>query len=138
MYDKGLGVAQDSKLAVEWYRKAAEQGNDAGQTNLGTAYGQGIGVPQDFREAAKWLLKAAEQGDTLAQIKLGLAYSEGRGVPQDYVEAHKWVNLAVASSNGEEAISYTKQRDHIAESMTSQQIADAQQLAREWQPKKRK
>ena len=27
MYDQGAGVGQDYRKAVEWYRKAAEQGN---------------------------------------------------------------------------------------------------------------
>jgi TPR repeat protein len=27
MYDEGHGVAQDCKQAIQWYRRAAEQGN---------------------------------------------------------------------------------------------------------------
>ena len=36
MYDQGEGVPQDYKLAVEWHRKAAEQGNAMGVVLLGT------------------------------------------------------------------------------------------------------
>jgi len=35
MYDKGKGVPQDYKQAVEWYRKAADQGDARAQLNLG-------------------------------------------------------------------------------------------------------
>ena len=38
MYQKGLGVTQDYTEAVNWYRKAAEQGNAQGQANLGDMY----------------------------------------------------------------------------------------------------
>ena len=33
MYDKGRGVAQDSKQAAFWYRKAADQGDAPATTN---------------------------------------------------------------------------------------------------------
>lgn len=38
------GVAADSKQAVEWYRKSAEQGNVSVICNLGYCYETGIGV----------------------------------------------------------------------------------------------
>ena len=37
-YYKGTGVAQDAEQAVEWFRKAAEQGDDVAQYNLGVLY----------------------------------------------------------------------------------------------------
>jgi TPR repeat protein len=47
MYAKGQGVAKDDRLAVEWYRKAAEQGDADAQTNLGFMYANGRGVAKD-------------------------------------------------------------------------------------------
>jgi TPR repeat protein len=47
---------------VKWYRKAAEQGVETAQYNLGMMYDDGKGVPQDRTEAAKWHRKSAEQG----------------------------------------------------------------------------
>jgi uncharacterized protein len=35
MYANGTGVPKDEVKAVEWYRKAAEQGNAVTQYNLG-------------------------------------------------------------------------------------------------------
>jgi uncharacterized protein len=57
-------------------------------------------------------------------------YKEGKGVPQDYVYAHMWFNLAAEQNPGS-----TRARDDIASKMTADQIAQAQQLAREWKPK---
>ena len=34
MYDRGLGVPQDDVMAVEWYRKAAEQGDASAWVNV--------------------------------------------------------------------------------------------------------
>ena len=38
MYSEGLGVPQDSIQAVDWYSKAAEQGEPGSMHNLGIAY----------------------------------------------------------------------------------------------------
>jgi uncharacterized protein len=54
-------------------------------------------------------------------------YSNGWGVIQDDVYAHMWINIA--ASLGEEL--GKKGRDIIAKKMTAEQIAKAQELARE-------
>jgi TPR repeat protein len=43
-------VKQDHAEAVQWYGKAAEQGNAFAQYNLGACYyyGTGAGVPKDY------------------------------------------------------------------------------------------
>ena len=131
MYENGQGVPQDDAEAVKWYRMAAEQGYDKPQNNLGQMYRNGLGVPQDDAEAVKWYRKAAEQGLAEAQFNLGNMYSKGEGVPQDDVLAYMWFNLAVA-----QGIDVAKaNRDDVATRMTSEQIAEAQRLAREWKPK---
>ena len=43
MYLKGKGVAQDKSMAMNWYRKAAEQGHANVQYNIGVLYEQGKG-----------------------------------------------------------------------------------------------
>jgi TPR repeat protein len=130
MYDEGRGVPQDFVEAIYWYRKAADQDYSDAQFNLGLMYDKGHGVPQDFAAAATWYRKAADQGDAEAQFNLGAMYDKGQGVPQDYVMAHMWSNLAAAAGNQEAA----HNRDIVAGLMTAAQIAEAQQLAREWKP----
>ena len=134
MYDEGAGVPQDSTEAASWYRRAAEQGLTVAQYNLGSCYLRGSGVTQDDQKARQWYASAADQGFAHAQFELGLMYEEGTRVPQDYVQAHKWFNLA-ASQATEDTNVYRSFRDHVEEKMTAAQIAEAQQLVREWKPK---
>lgn len=61
MYMNGDGIAQDHVAGVEWYRRAAEQGDAKAQGNLGVAYLNGLGVPQDFVTALMWSNLAAAQ-----------------------------------------------------------------------------
>jgi hypothetical protein len=70
----------------------------------------------------------AKQGRADALYNLGLAYSTGQGVAVDYIAAHKWFNLA-AMKGSELAKNW---RGQISREMSSNQIAEAQRLAREW------
>ena len=127
MYANGEGVAEDDRQAVYWYRKAAEQGFAAAQNNLGIMYANGEGVAEDDRQAVYWYRKAAEQGNARAQYNLGVMYANGEGVAEDYVRSYVWVNLA-AAQGFEEAKQF---RPLLRELMTSEQIAEAQQISRE-------
>ena len=131
LYRKGRGVLQDDVHARQWYKKAAAQGQAKAQFNLGTLYLNGEGVPKDYQQALRWFRLAADQGEALAQTKIGIMYDDGQGVPRDFVQAHKWYNLA--AMNGDKPAA--ELRDALAKQMTPAQIAEAQQLAREWKPK---
>ena len=125
-YDSGNGVLQDYAEAVKWYRLAAEQGYAKAQLNLGRMYGNGNGALQDYAEAFKWYRLAAEQGQANAQNNLGRMYGNGNGALQDYVLAHMWFNIGGANGNeiGSDNLFIIEKR------LTSEQIADAQALAR--------
>ena len=62
----------DRVAAIQWFRRAAEQGFPNSQYNLGLFYAKGMVLPQDEAEAIKWLSKAAAQGYLDAQYQLGL------------------------------------------------------------------
>ena len=62
MYYKGNGVLQDHKIAVKWWKLAAEQGHARAQYNLGVMYGNGIGVKKDNVFALMWWSIAASSG----------------------------------------------------------------------------
>jgi TPR repeat protein len=115
--------------AVQLCRPLAEHGDARAQFSLGGMYYNGQGVQQDYPEAAKWTRKAAEQGYTPAQADLGVLYWNGQGVPQDVVLAYMWLSLAAAHEP--DAV---RRRDLAASQMTSDEIAAAQQLARDWKP----
>jgi uncharacterized protein len=127
MYRRAQGVIEDDKESVKWYRLAAEQGIVTAQNWLGFVYQNGNGVVKDDREAARWFRLASEQGLANAQNNLGFAYKNGDGVIQDNVYAHMWFNVA-ASSGYEDA---KKNGYRLARKMTREQIAIAQDLARE-------
>ena len=61
-------------------------------------------------------------------------YTKGDGVVQDYVEAYKWFGIASSQGyeNGKKGLTTLKSR------MTTEQIAEAQRLSREFVPRKEK
>jgi TPR repeat protein len=123
---------KDYETALKLFLPLADDGNTRAQYTLGVMYEGGQGVPQDYKETIKWWKLAAEQEYAVAQVHLGLNYSIGRGVPQDIVLAHMWCNLA--SSNGDEL--GTTIRNLLVKEMTPSQIEKAQEMARNWKPKK--
>lgn len=131
MYVIGQGVPQDYKEAIKWCRKAVEQGNANAQFTLGNMYLNGEAVAQDYKEAVKLFSKAAEQGEVSAQLNLGIMYFSGRGVPQDYVESYAWLNISAAQ--GSENAS--KSRDIVAEQLSLEALAKAQELSKEYYKK---
>jgi TPR repeat protein len=78
-YFYGRGVDQDYVKAMEWYRKAADQGLADGQYNVGVLHENGWGVTKDIDQAKVWYQKAADQGDAFA--KDALERFEGAGAP---------------------------------------------------------
>ena len=122
----------DYKKAYKFWLTLAEQGNVTAQYNLGYIYEKGKGVPQDYKEAVRLYRLSAEQGDVDAQLKLGVSYGMGRGVPKDYALAHMWWNLSGSNGNKEAA----ENRDIVETKMTPQQIEKAEEMARNWTPKK--
>ena len=71
---------------------------------------------------------AAQTGAPDALFELGMLYATGRDIDADLVTAHKWFNLAAARGNAS-ALTY---RVELAREMTTDQVAEAQKLAREW------
>jgi len=113
---------------LRWSRLAAEHGYARAQYSLGYAYANGFGVPEDDVEAVRWWRLAAEQGNARGQYSLEFMYANGEGVPEDHVLAYMWVNLSAVQGN-ETGQSF---KDLIEKVMTSEQIAEAQRLSREW------
>jgi hypothetical protein len=117
---------------LEWIRRSANQGYDRAQFALGQRYAQGDGVAKDEAEAAKWYTLAADQGDKGAQHYLAVLYEYGRGVQKDLVQAYKWYSLAAVDSRDPIP---GRNRDSLAQQMTGEQLAEAQQLIAAWKPK---
>ena len=82
--------------------------------------------------ALKILVDDAGNGMAEAQYYLGDLYGDGIGVPQDYMLAHMWYNLS-ALQGYENA---TDQISSLEDKMSPQQIEQAQEMVRDWNPKK--
>lgn len=131
-YAAGRGVAQDCKAAAEWYQKAADKGDVAGQLHLAALYRDGgKGFARDMAQAAAWYQKAAEQGDVGAQGTLGTLYSMGQGVEQSYVEAYYWLDLASAFK-GPRQEQYAANRQMIGIHITADELAGIQDREATW------
>lgn len=128
-YQKGWTAYQrgDYATAIREWTPLAKQGDAVTQFSLGLAYVAGDDVKKGYKAAVRWWKLAAKQGLSMAQYRLALAYVQGLGVPKDDVLAYAWLNIA--AGNGDEVASVT--RDSLAKQMTSDDVAKAQQLARE-------
>jgi hypothetical protein len=128
-------VPKDYDAAVKWYLRAGEKGNALAQSALGDIHYYGRGVPQDYEAAALWWQRAARQGVGSAQLNLSVLYANGEGVAKDLVKSHMYANLAAAQLPlGKDYEIAVQNRAYIAEQMTPEQIAQAQQLAKAWRP----
>ncbi|HSZ02673.1 MAG TPA: hypothetical protein VK788_24470 [Terriglobales bacterium] len=74
--------------------------------------------------------KAAEQGLPTAQIALAQLYAARRAGPKDLVHAYMWFLIA-----GEQI---SQAKNHLNQSMTMEQLLEAEQRAAEWIRKMRK
>lgn len=113
---------------LKMIQELAEKGSAKMQASLAGLYAKGEGLSQDYKEAAKWFERAADQGHTDAQAALADLYSQGKGVEKDLKKAY--MHLTVLAQDGEKSAS--KMRDKIAESMSSEQIEEAEKMASEW------
>jgi len=142
-----LGMARANTLTGEQayarhdYAKAAQLllpeaqlGRPIAQTYIGYMYENGLGVPRDYAAAASWLNQAAQQGEPTAEFLLGLLFDKGFGVPQDWVQAEVWLNLAASQASAEQRDYWARVRDAVAQKLTLNQLAEAQQRAIEWVP----
>lgn len=120
---KEMGKTEDAKEVAS--KALAQQLNNA---SLWFSLGCYCSLLGETKEASKHVKKAVEQRSAYAQHNPGRIYYNGNGVLEDYAKAHMWFNLVVVnrSENGGKA------GDLIVKEMTSDQIAEAQKMAREW------
>lgn len=93
MFYLGKGVEQDNGVAINWYKRAAGQGNREAEAIIGTIHY----LEGNYGEAIKWLMLAAEHGvdsakNTLAILKNGGIDSvdvrkNSKTVQEQYTEA---------------------------------------------------
>ncbi len=95
LYFTGKGVDKSYNQALNWYHRAAKQGNIPSQKQLALIYSTGrYGVKKSAKEAAYWYEQAAELGDVPAMYHIGIAYYEGNGVKKSKSRAVDWLKQA--------------------------------------------
>jgi TPR repeat protein len=70
MYEKGLGVEIDLKMAFEFYEVASETGSHNATFQLGCFYEEGLYVQTDLQQALKYYEVAKSAGNTDAVAKV--------------------------------------------------------------------
>ena len=84
--------------AVNWYRKAARQGDAEGQFGLASMYLKGEGIEKNNSEAFSWLLQSAQQGYSPAMGLVATAHEQGLiGVEPNINEALQWIDRGLAA-----------------------------------------
>lgn len=89
--------------ALNWLRKAAQQGDLQALTELGLCYRHGKGVARDRVKAVEYFRRVAEGGYAPAQRLLGDCYAHhiGIGVPADGEKARFWYAKAAAGGDAQ-------------------------------------
>jgi TPR repeat protein len=129
-------AAHDYKQAIEWYTKAANQGNITAELDLASLYRDGRGklFARDVDQAAVWYRKGADQGDPRAQAALAMLYTLGQGVPRSDVEAYYWLDLA-AAVKGPNQDQYAANRQVVGTRITADELEAIQERVAAWKAK---
>ena len=115
IYEAGLSVDPDDRVAERWYRRAADQGLADAQFNLA--------VLLATRRPKTWGDVASSMSEFEREVK-----SKDAATLAAFVEAYMWLSLA---AKGENAMARPSM-ERLGGRMTPTQIAEAQRLAREW------
>ncbi len=127
--------AQENEFSGKMITEAkakAEAGDATAQCDLGLAYCNSDGVTKNLGEPLKWLRKSADQNNAKAQYNLGVCHFYGEGVTKGEVEAYKWISLSAAQGHYDAK----KALPTVEGGLTTGQISKAQQLVREFKPRK--
>lgn len=101
MYDHGLGVARNDKLAMEWYLKGAELNDADAQVMCAVCYQLGYGGKIDLERSYLWMSRAADNGNVDAMKQCAKMCASGTGVRQSDGEALLWYENAAYFGDAE-------------------------------------
>jgi hypothetical protein len=140
--DAGAQVALGDTLAsrfhaseaLDWYRKAAAQGNVEGEYHVGDmllsgAFGnpQTLGVRPSPTEGIRWTFMAATNFHPYACRNMAKALTQGLGTSTNLVAAYAWLSLFATTLPGSIAGRY--QMNELALQLDTTAIQQAQNLA---------
>lgn len=88
-----------ARLAIHYFRLAAEKGNPVAAYKLGEIYEGGKGLAPNPMQAFYWYMRAAAKGDKHGQLKVGWCYQKGIAVAPSPEIAAIWYRLAADNDN---------------------------------------
>ncbi len=96
-YLQGKGITKDAVEAINWYKKAAENGVMFGNECIGMIYYEGNGVPTDYQKAYEYFTKDNGRKSFCTIYSLGEMYRCGLYVMKDQVKAYDYYSGIVNS-----------------------------------------
>ena len=87
--------------AVEWFKKAAAQGNVGAIYYYGYLLFNGMGITQDKSNGIKYLVLASKKGFPTADYQLGIIYRDGNGVEKNTEKAFEYIKKAALKGNAD-------------------------------------
>jgi hypothetical protein len=120
----------ETEARVNQLKEQAERGDANVPWKLGLIYS----ARRQSDNAWEWFCRAANNGHAAAQARLGNIYRSGEGSVAEDIEAYKWYSLAASDRHSPAGISATQFRDALANELSPEQIAEAEQLVEEWEP----
>jgi len=94
MLENAEGCEANLEEAVEWYKKAADQGQSIAHFNLGQILHSGNAGTVDESTAFNHFMKAAHAGNLHAMFKVAQMLEYGVGTPKSLERAATWYETA--------------------------------------------
>lgn len=108
-YKLGRGVDVNLDIALDWYRRAAEQGH----IQAADAYGHLLHYQRRVKEALPYLEASASRGEPRAQYLLATELFNGVDVEMDWVRAYALMSQSAASGMAAAERSLAQMNDYI-------------------------
>jgi hypothetical protein len=136
-FNYGRNAPKNNTEALNWLRRAAQNGQPDAQRLLAVKLYNGYDVTVDHDEALLWSQRLAESGDASGQLMLGNMYANGEGGPRDLVRAYMWYDIAATmaqQATGDPDLQETAVdlRDRTGALLLPVEEVRAQQLASDW------
>ncbi|MGN6377079.1 MAG: SPOR domain-containing protein [Sphingomonas sp.] len=127
-YKLGHGVPQDRAKALDWYRKAAEQGHFQAQDNYGLLLFQ----DGQLKQSVPWLEKSVARGNAPAELVLGtMLFNGDGGLNKDWPRAYALMTRASDAGLADASKTLGEMDKYIPEDQRRQGLTLAQHYAAE-------
>jgi TPR repeat protein len=110
LYEVGEGVTRDYVKAVDYYRKASDQGYVVAVYNLAVMWQNGTGLEADVAKAVELYVIAADAGLAAAQFNVGVILGDEQAPDYDAEKARYWLNKASEQGHVQARIELESQR----------------------------